>query len=61
MGPASVAAMDGDHLRGFSSFIDTEINDGFVDVWTTTSGAGFYANASVIDAGTGDPMTVLPR
>ena len=34
---------------------------GYVDVWTDTAGAAFAAYGSVVDAGTGDPTTILPE
>ncbi|MCU0274201.1 MAG: hypothetical protein MUE34_13305, partial [Acidimicrobiales bacterium] len=34
---------------------------GYVDVWTDTPGGAFAAYGSVVDAGTGDPTTVMPE
>jgi len=34
---------------------------GYVDVWTETPGGVFAAYGSVVDAGTGDPTTIMPQ
>ncbi len=39
----------------------SDIEAGFVDVWSDTPGAAFLTFASVVDNGTGDPTTIWPR
>lgn len=45
--------------RAFRNFAPLEI--GYVDVWTTTADASFYAYGSVLDNVTTDPTTILPQ
>ena len=37
------------------------IEAAYADVWTSTTGGAFACYASVLDEGTSDPMTVVPR
>ncbi|RLE22149.1 MAG: hypothetical protein DRJ65_14535 [Acidobacteria bacterium] len=38
----------------------TDVEAGFVDVWSDTPDANFLTYASIVDNGTGDPSTVWP-
>jgi hypothetical protein len=37
------------------------VEDGYIDVWSTTPGAAFLCYGSVVDNASNDPTTILPQ
>ena len=47
--------------RAFRRVVNGSVDNGYVDVWTTTPGGRFYAFASVVDMVKNDPTFVKPQ
>ena len=59
VGTMDLAAYSNDQINRI--FRDNSPVNGYVDVWSGTTGAAFYCYGSVIDNITGDPTIILPQ
>jgi hypothetical protein len=47
--------------KAFNRVSSDRVDDGWVEVWTTTEGGRFFTYGSVVDKGTQDPTTILSQ